>query len=125
MKKIGLNIRVKSVAELSGNLEWVLQDTSGKIVLEEGFEDSYPLLKIPIDYPLGGLSGDVKYPPVIVEVKNPRFIGDIVAPICRAYKDVVYANEAKYGFWGHGIGDLVLEGLEIGDDGVCELHVGS
>jgi hypothetical protein len=34
-------------------------------------------------------------------------------------------TDGVYGIWGHVIGDLVLEGAEIGADGVWQLDIGS
>lgn len=51
-------------------------------------------------------------------------IGYLLWAIARVYRDEIYANWEKYGVWGHGIGDLWFEGIEIDGEQVS-LTIGS
>lgn len=34
-------------------------------------------------------------------------------------------SDGPFGIWGHSMGDLFIEGVEINDDGTVKLHMGS
>jgi hypothetical protein len=50
--------------------------------------------------------------------------GYLLWVIAREYQRV-YREHEKYGVWGHGIGDLWFEGMEVAEDGVVGLWMGS
>lgn len=53
-------------------------------------------------------------------------VGYVLWCIAREYRRIYSkANRKKYGVWGHGIGDLVFEGLKIHKDGTAEVWIGS
>jgi hypothetical protein len=56
---------------------------------------------------------------------GPRMdIGYVLWTLANFYKDI-YANHETYGVWGHAIGDLFFEGLQVNEDGTAELEMGS
>lgn len=78
-------------------------------------------IKIQFDYPLGSA-------PTFVLKRRAGAKGItrrvFAAFVQRTYRKI-YANEERYGIWGHDIGDLVLEGAEERKPGKFKLHVGS
>jgi hypothetical protein len=85
-----------------------------------------------INYPL---SLDVKLtiPPFCVKFSWPdgrererrnMSAGYMLWTIAKEYERI-YAEHAKYGVWGHDIGDLHFEGFRIEEDGSTHLHIGS
>jgi len=116
MEKVKLNISVKGLSEIQGDVTRIINGTDGKRYLDKEYSD----LVFEIDYPLS----------TKVEVKIPKAksIADILVPIADAYKNIIYKDadkENKYGVWGHGIQDLYFEGFTINENGVSELYIGS
>jgi hypothetical protein len=116
MEKVKLNISVKGLSEIQGDVTRIINGTDGKRYLDKEYSD----LVFEIDYPLS----------TKVEVKIPKAksIADILVPIADPYKNIIYIDadkENKYGVWGHGIQDLYFEGFTINENGVSELYIGS
>lgn len=101
-----------------------------------GLMDPSPTIKILIDYPLTN--------PCTFEAKCPNPDGwtevEFIEAVRMAYLEVYSLeedpgfvpgmlnrarSEGPVGIWGHGIGDLFLEGAERQDDGTWKLLVGS
>ena len=85
---------------------------------------------------------------VEVEIENVETIGELLLKIAQTYR-IIYDEEeksstvdvlpedervpllnrnstdGKYGVWGHDIDDLVFESVEIYDNGVIEINIGS
>lgn len=73
-----------------------------------------------IDYPLS-----VKAAFPLKTGKNGMGLPRLLQEIGKAYREV-YENDEKYGIWGHGIGDLWLEGINIDlEKKTVRLSVGS
>lgn len=115
MEEIKLNIHVKSLADIKGNVTNVINGTDGKRFLNKEYID----LVFKIDYPL-----DPKKPLEVI-IPKAKSIADILVPIARAYKTIIYKYPETYGVWGHCIEDLYFEGIVIKDDNTTELHLGS
>lgn len=113
MKKIELNIHVESLANVQGDLTKIIHDTSG----ERWFEKPYENLKISLTYPFKT--------PYLLTIEKANNLSDILVPIAKTYKDIIYANSEQYGVWGHVFGDLWFEELTINDDGNCEIFIGN
>ena len=116
MEKVDLNISVKALSEITGDVTNIINGTDGKRYLDKEYSD----LVFEIDYPLS----------TKVEVKIPKAktIADILVPIADVYKNTIYADadkDNKYGVWGHGISDLYFEGIVIKETQVSELFIGS
>ncbi len=83
--------------------------------------DPLPTIRVKFDYPL-------KYP-IIAEFTRPQgwSITDFIEVIATKYKEIYEEEDitGEYGIWGHGIGDLWLEGFSKGEDGVYQLDIGS
>jgi hypothetical protein len=47
-----------------------------------------------------------------MKVKRFISVGDLVWSICQAYR-VLYLDPKRYGIWGHALGDLYIEALEL------------
>jgi len=116
MEQVSLNISVKSLSEITGDVTNIINGTDGKRYLDKEYTD----LLFEIDYPLSTK--------VEVKISKAKTIADILLPIADVYKNVIYADaekENKYGVWGHGIGDLYFEQITINEDGKCDLFIGS
>ena len=57
------------------------------------------------------------------QIPSPVTVESLAAFVQDTYHDI-YSEEDKFGIWGHDIGDLVLEGVEI-HPGRIELYIGS
>jgi hypothetical protein len=51
-------------------------------------------------------------------------LADLFQSIHKGYTRI-YADAETYGIWGHGIADLVIEGINEIEPGVFELRIGS
>lgn len=130
---IELNIPIKSLSKIKGDLSDILTDGDNQSILDETWYD----LKFELVYPLS-----VKVPIVI---EKADCIADILVPIAKKYKEI-YKEEAAttkltgspegnlinrsktdgtYGIWGHDFGDLVFEGLVLNKEGLSEVYIGS
>lgn len=73
-----------------------------------------------IDYPLGV--------PAIFEIKSGETgmgTNSLIGKICESYYKI-YQNEEKYEIWGHCLGDLAIEGINVNHEKkTIELFVGS
>ena len=59
-------------------------------------------------------------------VNGPCNAYDLGLRICKEYANVVYKDEAKFGIWGHDIGDLVIEAVTVDfDKKTVRVSVGS
>ncbi len=78
-------------------------------------------IEVQFDYPLGSV-------PTFILKRRAGAKGItrrvFAAFVQRTYRKI-YANEERYGIWGHDIGDLVLEGAQERKPGKFKLHVGS
>ena len=127
---------ISTVADLS-------ESKASKTITVKGTKSIFkkPLdIKFNISYPLNVT--------VEVESKGVTSIGSLVWRVAKAYKDIYEEeeNSAKiktkpgnergmllnrnktngvFGIWGHDMGDLYLVGMEICDNGVAILHIGS
>lgn len=125
--KLELNVHI--VSHLKGVDDYEIPDV---VIPNE-------VLNVKFDYPL---SNKV----VFKYEKNKGFsLRELVDNICKSYSQI-YKEEkrtskerggrmhgmlnrnktdGKYGIWGHDLGDLALEGLDISEDGTVNLWVGS
>jgi hypothetical protein len=115
-EKIKLNISVKGLSEIQGDVTNIINATNGKRYLNK----EYSNLIFIINYPVS----------TTLEVKIPKAksIADILIPIAKAYKDIIYKDietENKYGVWGHSIQDLYFEKITINENGISKLSIGS
>jgi len=78
-------------------------------------------IEVTFDYPLGSA-------PTFVLKRRAGAKGItrrvFAAFVQRTYRKI-YANEERYGIWGHDIGDLALEGAQESKPGQFKLLVGS
>lgn len=51
-------------------------------------------------------------------------VEDVLNAIQAVYRKI-YANQKKYGVWGHGLGDLYLEKIEETEPGKLAISIGS
>lgn len=58
-----------------------------------------------------------------VLVRKRMSLGYLLWQIAQAYK-IIYRQHKRWGVWGHAIGDLGFEGLEISDN-ISRVHIGS
>lgn len=59
-----------------------------------------------LDYPL--------HQSVMIEIRRAESVIGILYYIARVYMDIIYGSQTnEYGIWGHGIEDLVFEGIDI------------
>jgi len=117
MEKVDLNISVKALSEITGDVTNIINGTDGKRYLDKEYSD----LIFEIDYPLSTTKVRVKIP-------KAKTIADILVPIADVYKNTIYADadkDNKFGVWGHGIQDLYFERINIKEKGVSELFIGS
>jgi hypothetical protein len=88
----------------------------------------------PADQPVAGLAGAAvirfEYPldrEAIRTVEVGTTVADFVSAVAREY-EAIYREEAEDGrhaIWGHGLGDLFLEGFQQRPDGSWDLLMGS
>jgi hypothetical protein len=114
MEKHTFNIHIGQLADIETPVNYILMSREGQQHLTQEYDD----LTFEIDYPL-------ELEKVRVNIKKARSLADILVPIAKAYKHVVYQEPEKHGIWGHDLDDLFFEGIVINDDGTTELHVGS
>lgn len=79
------------------------------------------LLRLRIDYPLSE--------PRQVEIEMPPGLNGwtrlhFAHAVRGAYRQI-YASAREFRVWGHGIGELFLEGATQAEDGSWQLHIGS
>jgi hypothetical protein len=66
------------------------------------------IFNLEVDYPLSK-----PYPTFAIRTgKKGMTLDGILREVGKAYKKV-YANTDKYGIWGHDIGDLHVEGIQV------------
>lgn len=85
----------------------------------------YPMrMLIPIPTREGGFK---------IRERNKITVGLILWQVALAYR-AIYKQEflaeengevGPFGIWGHGLGDLVFEAIDIFEDGYCRLYIGS
>lgn len=114
MEQHGLNIHVGQLADILTPVDFVLTSLEGQQRLKREYEN----LTFEISYPLE----DMK---VRVLIPKAKMLGDILVPIAKTYKELIYAQPEKHGIWGHDLDDLFFEGIVIHDDETTELHMGS
>lgn len=69
---------------------------------------------IVVDYPISGT-----YTFILKTGETGLHTIDIINAIVHIYKNIIYVNDesmAKFGVWGHDIGDLNLEAFEVNFD---------
>lgn len=114
-----------------------------KLLLDLGELDPNKLISqdaitVLFDYPLDRA--------VIFECPGPVTVKDLITFVARTYEHIYKeedrsasapagqaapgllnrgTTDGRYGIWGHSLGDLFLEGFELGEDGVWDLHIGS
>ncbi len=74
-------------------------------------------ITIRLDYPL---DGDYDF---VYSSKNGFTLSKVISLIRKSYKKI-YDNPGKYGVWGHDIGDLIIEGVEL-KKGIISVWTGS
>lgn len=70
----------------------------------------------------------INYPlstPFEFKISSIMSVGELLWEVSNKYKEVYNEPNNKYGIWGHGIGDLFIEGVVIKDGGIIELQMGS
>ncbi len=131
---------IKTVSEITEEQASILlKDNNGYSHVDMG---SNKYCKILIDYPLN-VTVELK-----LKVKNIKRFGSLLWKIAQAYKTIYEEEEkttttiiiprnkrkgminrnptdGKYGIWGHDLEDLYFEEIEIYDNGVIELFIGS
>ena len=84
-------------------------------------------LTFDLSYPLCKVARVTIHPYTRVGYRNERrqcmTVGYVLGQLARAYKEI-YRKHAKYGVWGHAIGDLCFESLRIVDN-VGDVCIGS
>lgn len=76
-------------------------------------------LSLEINYPLSVPSS------INIEVTEDTSVSTIISRIADKYRRI-YKNPKEYGIWGHGLGDLWIEGLTLDTDAKkINLYVGS
>jgi len=78
-------------------------------------------IEVTFDYPLGSAPTFVLKRRAGAKGITRRVFAAFVQRIYRK----IYANEERYGIWGHDIGDLALEGAQESKPGKFKLLVGS
>lgn len=66
-----------------------------------------------LDYPMNGAAFAI--PIELGFAEGLASVGDVVYAIAQAYR-AAYMNPEKHGIWGHAMGDLVIEGIDIDRD---------
>lgn len=66
------------------------------------------------------------YPLSVVVKENITFssLHELITCVRKAYREI-YKDPNKYGIWGHGIRDLVIESLRLMEDNIVEVSIGS
>ncbi len=134
--KIDLDIHIQTISEID-------KDTAIALIggVINGKYEKY------FNEPING-KFNITYPLKVIvekELKNINSIGELLWEISQTYKKI-YDEEnksttispgyipgmmnrnktnGKYGIWGHDLGDLVFEGIEIYDNGTIDFFVGS
>ena len=94
-------------------------------------------IKVRVDYPLNN--------PAVFELAGPVTVKAFISFVAQTYQRIYREEQetstveaglvpgmlnrnhtdGRYGIWGHVLGDLYLEGANLGDDGVWDLRLGS
>ena len=113
MEHLSLNIHVGQLADIETPVNNILTSLEGKQYFSKVYDD----LTFEIDYPIREKHR--------IKIKKVFSLADVLVPLAKEYKHVIYKDTEKYGVWGHDLGDLFFEGITINDDGTTELIMGS
>ena len=108
-------ISVNGLACVSGDVTNIISGINERGELIAILNRTYDKLECELTYPFSGAT---------IFINNAFSIADILQPIAKYYKNIIYANPEKYGVYGHEIEDLCFERIIIKENKV-DIFIGS
>lgn len=83
-------------------------------------------IKVYLDYPFGKIAEIIINPYVDSNYKKQRMdFGYVIWQVSRVYAEIYKNRWEEFGIWGHAFEDLYLEIMEIRNDNVITMFIGS